>query len=451
MTDIQPQFHVFLAHNSVDKPQVRLIAEALKKFGLTTWLDEENIRPGCSFLDEIQQAIPLCKTAAIFFGVQGLGRWQKAELDVFISQCIEHQIPVIPILLPGVNEVPAELLFLRRIRWINFCESLEHDENALDLLRWGITGYKPQRYLQLNGKKPGQVPTEEALQSINNSGLSVNKSTDIQTTPSVINKQKAVELLRLLDYKQQQDCFDELIQLNTVAFFIQAPSLNVLNWLLERLIYNVPSSVKGRKFFIDFAKCLYHPDKFFSAFSSISNNLASESVIEELSKICGNETVIIVMRKLNSLDKETSEKFYDFWDSLLKKVSPNKNNDEGLPLVLLVAELENYKYKICPLKNNFKFVELNSSVIEKAINIDTFTGGKNIFNLSTLNKIQTQDVRKWLRKNEVLSFLNEVNNNINHQVSQWGEAPEDVLDSICQYVFNFENGIAEMDAEWKIK
>ncbi|WP_414543841.1 TIR domain-containing protein [Nostoc sp. CCY0012] len=448
MTDIQPQFDVFLAHNSVDKPQVRLIAQALKQRGLTTWLDEEQIPPGFSISKAIQKAIPLCKTAAIFLSVQGLGNWQEVELDVFISQCIKRQITVIPVLLPGVNEVPAELLFLREFRWINFCDLLEHDENALDLLLWGITGQKPQRNSQLNCEKPGQVLTEESLQSIDNSGLSANTSTDIQKTPSVINKQKAVELLRLLDYKQQQYCFDELIELKTVAFFIQAPSLNVLNWLMERLIYNVPSSLIGKTFLIDFGKCIYNPEKFLSVFRPISENLSSESVIEALAKICQTKTVIIVMRKLNFLDEKTSQEFYHFWDSLLEKVSFSKNNDEALPLVLLVAELKSYQYKSCPLKNNFAFVALESTNIDiETICTDTTTIGKNIYNLSPMNKLLPKDVNNWLRKNEVLSFLS----NVNYQVSQWGEAPEDVLDSICQYVFNFENGIAEMDAEWKIK
>ena len=58
-------FDVFLAHNSADKPFVREINTKLKQRGLKTWIDEEQIAPGRSFQQEIQQAIPRVKTAAI--------------------------------------------------------------------------------------------------------------------------------------------------------------------------------------------------------------------------------------------------------------------------------------------------------------------------------------------------------------------------------------------------
>ncbi len=51
------QFDVFLAHNSVDKPQVRVIAKKLRERGLKPWLDEEQIPPGMSFQDEIHRTI----------------------------------------------------------------------------------------------------------------------------------------------------------------------------------------------------------------------------------------------------------------------------------------------------------------------------------------------------------------------------------------------------------
>jgi hypothetical protein len=43
MSYAQPQFDVFLAHNSQDKSLVRAIANELKRRGLNPWLDEEQI------------------------------------------------------------------------------------------------------------------------------------------------------------------------------------------------------------------------------------------------------------------------------------------------------------------------------------------------------------------------------------------------------------------------
>ena len=141
-------FDVFLAHNSQDKPQVRAIANQLKQRGLKPWLDEEQIPPGRPFQDEIQQAIPNVKSAAIFIGSGGLGQWQVMELRSLTSRCVTDGIPVIPILLPGVGKIPDDLLFLQEFNWVSFASGID-DIEALDKLEWGITGRKSQ-----GGRKP---------------------------------------------------------------------------------------------------------------------------------------------------------------------------------------------------------------------------------------------------------------------------------------------------------
>ena len=136
------QFDVFLAHNSVDKPLVREISARLKERGLNPWLDEEQILAGELFQEEIQKAIPNIKSAAIIIGVAGLGRWQIIELHTLISQFIDQEIKVIPVLLPGVSVFPEKLLFLRQFHGVSFKEIT--DENAFNQLIRGIKGKKPQ-------------------------------------------------------------------------------------------------------------------------------------------------------------------------------------------------------------------------------------------------------------------------------------------------------------------
>lgn len=140
----EQQFDVFLAHSSKDKPLIRRVYRKLADLGLRPWLDEEEIAPGTKFQDEMQQAIGRIKTAAIFFGPDGLGRWQALELKSFISQCVRRDIPVIPVLLPGIKEIPEELIFLQEFHSVSFQDSIE-DEKALFSLEWGITGRKPTR------------------------------------------------------------------------------------------------------------------------------------------------------------------------------------------------------------------------------------------------------------------------------------------------------------------
>jgi hypothetical protein len=131
------QYDVFLAHNSLDKPLVRIISEELKHFGITSWLDEERILPGECFQDSIQRAINQVKSAAICIGRAGLGKWQSIELRSFVSRCIEQNIPVIPVLLPGVRKVPDSNLFLKEFNWVSFADGIDN-ERSFALLVQGI-------------------------------------------------------------------------------------------------------------------------------------------------------------------------------------------------------------------------------------------------------------------------------------------------------------------------
>ncbi|MBD1866143.1 GUN4 domain-containing protein [Cyanobacteria bacterium FACHB-471] len=164
-------FDVFLAHSSKDKPLIQQIYRKLKDRGLKPWLDIEEIAPGTSFQDQIQQAIGQIKTAAVCIGQTGLGPWQTLELQVFISQCVERKIPVIPVLLPGVGEIPENLLFLRQYQAVVFRNDIE-DEQTFDLLEWGITGRKPRsnapvQLLTLDIVQPGQVTPDYADDKLN--------------------------------------------------------------------------------------------------------------------------------------------------------------------------------------------------------------------------------------------------------------------------------------------
>jgi len=133
----QPEFDVFLAHNSQDKPQVKAIASELKKRGLKVWIDEEQILPGRPFQDVIEQAILNVKSAAIFIGSGGLGNWQAMELRTLISQFVDVAIPVIPVLLPEIEGIPKDLVFLQTLHWVSFANDID-DIEALDKLESGI-------------------------------------------------------------------------------------------------------------------------------------------------------------------------------------------------------------------------------------------------------------------------------------------------------------------------
>ncbi|MEH2310716.1 MAG: hypothetical protein V7K35_04630 [Nostoc sp.] len=61
-------------------------------------------------------------SAVIFIGQTGLGRWQYIELQSLYSQFVqaENEKTIIPVLLPRVNEIPKDLLFLAQHHWVSF-------------------------------------------------------------------------------------------------------------------------------------------------------------------------------------------------------------------------------------------------------------------------------------------------------------------------------------------
>ena len=137
------QFDVFLCHNSEDKPQVRKIAEQLQQYDLKPWLDIWELPPGRSWQRLLEKQIEQISSAAVFVGEDGFGPWQKQELYAFLSEFVNRDCPVIPILLPNAPTKPELPVFLRQFTWVDFRIS---DPDPMYQLRWGITGKKPLKH-----------------------------------------------------------------------------------------------------------------------------------------------------------------------------------------------------------------------------------------------------------------------------------------------------------------
>jgi len=123
---------------------VKQIAERLKERGILPWLDEWNLPPGRMAQQEIESILPNIKAAAIFVGPSGVGPWENVEMHAAVTQFVNRQLSVIPVLLPGVVTIPDLSLFLKEFKWVCFTEGVD-DQKALDELEWGITGKNPQR------------------------------------------------------------------------------------------------------------------------------------------------------------------------------------------------------------------------------------------------------------------------------------------------------------------
>jgi hypothetical protein len=148
------EFDVFLSHNSAEKPSVRFLRDQLEARGIRAWLDEGELPPGGSFVDRISEAMRTSRAIAVFFGPSEMGRFHSLEADFATVQGVNRQIPVVPVILPGVApDVQLPKLFPAST-YIRF--SALDDEAALEKLCWGITGTRPRR------PEPQAAPPEGA-------------------------------------------------------------------------------------------------------------------------------------------------------------------------------------------------------------------------------------------------------------------------------------------------
>ncbi|MEB3192136.1 MAG: GUN4 domain-containing protein [Snowella sp.] len=132
----EQQFDVFLAHNSNDKPQVEAIAQELKRHGLNVWLDKEQLHVGDSVPRKVQQGLIQSRNFAFFIGLEGFGKFQDFwELDAMIMLASKNDLRIIPVLLPGVSELPKEQAFLASRLYLQFQHSVDEAEPLDQLVR----------------------------------------------------------------------------------------------------------------------------------------------------------------------------------------------------------------------------------------------------------------------------------------------------------------------------
>jgi WD40 repeat protein len=147
MSSIRPKhYDAFLSFNSEDRRSVQEVAGRLKGEGLELYLDAWELAPGREVQPALAEALHASKTCVVFLGPNGLGPWQKQELQVAIDKVARDEaFHVIPVLLPGAERPRrgdvAHLEFLINASWVEFLKTLD-DERAFRSLVWGITGTK---------------------------------------------------------------------------------------------------------------------------------------------------------------------------------------------------------------------------------------------------------------------------------------------------------------------
>jgi hypothetical protein len=135
------RFDLFLSHNSVDKPWVLRLKQALEERGLTVWLDRDEIRPGDLFVGALEQGLLESRAVALVISPESLcSGWVREEYSrvLALTHGGDERVQLIPVLLRDV-ELPG---LLADHSWVDFRDA-SLVEQDLDKLIWGATGKKP--------------------------------------------------------------------------------------------------------------------------------------------------------------------------------------------------------------------------------------------------------------------------------------------------------------------
>ena len=129
--------NLFLVCNSKDKTFISAISKKLRLKGVITSADDDGLSPGHLFQGFVEKVSSGSKAISVFIGSVGLGKWQVFELREAISIGMEKGIPVVPVLLPEISEIPIELAFLKAFNYVRFTSN--EDEDAFNKLILSIS------------------------------------------------------------------------------------------------------------------------------------------------------------------------------------------------------------------------------------------------------------------------------------------------------------------------
>lgn len=137
-----PKYDLFLSYNSLDHAEISQILAKLRKLpdSLNTFIDRETLTLGKHWFNEIQNALLNSRAIAVFYGKNGLGRWQNLEMmlamDLQATTRPDYsRTLVIPVLLAGADLEKAPRFLLLN----TFLDLRSPDTQSHNLIRLAQT------------------------------------------------------------------------------------------------------------------------------------------------------------------------------------------------------------------------------------------------------------------------------------------------------------------------
>ncbi len=138
---------LFISYNLSDRTLVQDVERLLRERKIETFLDRYKLDRGMPWVSALQSAIGRARAVAVFLGRDGLGTWQKREMEAALDRQTKEEksgarFPVIPVLLPGA-EIETAPAFLLLNTWVDLRARLD-DHAELDAIARTVRGQEPE-------------------------------------------------------------------------------------------------------------------------------------------------------------------------------------------------------------------------------------------------------------------------------------------------------------------
>ncbi|MGB3312296.1 MAG: caspase family protein [Nodosilinea sp.] len=259
---------------------------------------------------------------------------------------------------------------------------------------------------------------------------------------------QVADCLWSLDCKAQCDAFYDQVFPSTrraAAFVVQAKDSRIQRWLVKRLAKQIPNDANARVFpFVVPAHPMWTTHDFGALWIDLARTLQCSAepatVIDALVEVYRTKSIIMAM--------------YDWPDRPRSQTLQQQVLDElWQPLVEAVGALEGPQ----PLRSRIILF------LAEAHDLATARGSKDPasssvvpLRLAPLAAIKHDDIHNWMISNPVFPHLSRqipqellLGRLINEEILEWDTDPAAAIQQIC-YKFKLENGIADIEAEWRL-
>lgn len=256
---------------------------------------------------------------------------------------------------------------------------------------------------------------------------------------------QVIECLWSLDCEHQCQTF----KTNTsrtrraAAFVVQAKDSRIQHWLVKRLVNQIPNVANARVFPITVPT---HPMWKNRDFGELWTDLARKlhcpsepaAVIEALVRVYLTQPIIMAMygwsgvSRSQALQKQVLD---ELWQPLVEAIGALKEQPLRSRVILFLAEGRELAAE-APAANN----PANPVVPIR---------------LAPLTEINQDHLADWFLSDEVFQRLSQhipedqIGALIEEEILEWSSDPVQAIEEIC-YIFELENGIADIEADWRL-